>query len=54
MEEIGSLVAVNHPQWVGTVPQIGKVKNCPRQGKETLKCHGWNPSKVANLYSKGP
>ena len=28
--EIGSLVAVNHPQWVGTVPQIGKVTKLPQ------------------------
>lgn len=28
--EIGSLIAVNHPQWAGTVPQIGKVTKLPR------------------------
>ena len=31
--EIGSLVAVNHPQWVGTVPQIGKVTKLPKAGE---------------------
>ena len=27
--EVGSLVALNHPEWVGTVPQIAKVTRLP-------------------------
>ena len=34
--EVGSLVAVNHPQWVGTVPQIGRVTKLP-QADETIE-----------------
>ena len=27
--KLGSLVAVNHPEWVGSVPQIGTVVRIP-------------------------
>ena len=42
--EIGSLVAVNHPQWVGTVPQVGKVTKLTKPGEELIEM-SWLHSK---------